>query len=579
MFRVRWLLGVFLICTFLLAACQPQAATPTASIQAETTKAAQPEQQATEPQAVEAPTATSAPPEKSVVHFGWSGKPDTLNPAYAFLVESYIIFELVYSTLTKEGVDGNYVGNLAKEWKASDDGLTWTYTLKEGAKWHDGTPMTADDVAWAYSAVMKDPEGWSTLANYISGFKEVKAIDESTLQITLDQPISNMDYRTAYVYIFPRKVFEQFKNATELQNFTNFEILGSGPFKMNKFDKEKGIVILDANPDYFDGRPVVDQVIFQTFENTDALVQALKVGDVDAVTEVPNTAFQAVSKFENVKVVQEPGRSLSELIINSVPANHDPAPTRNKALEDPQVRLAIAYAINKPDLVQIVLQGLGKPGVTIIPPSLGNGFWQNNQIQDIPFDLTKANQVLEDAGYKKGSDGVRAKGDLRLEFRLQFPSDSTTAPRVADLMTGWFKEAGMKTNPQSVDPDALTAAITPAGDFDLVLWGWTSDPDPDFMLSVLLTDQFVEGGWSDSGYSNPEYDKLYKEQQLAVDRNERQKIIWKMQEMVFNDKPYIVYWFDDKLEAYRSDRFTGWIESPILNLESPASLLHIKPVK
>jgi peptide/nickel transport system substrate-binding protein len=196
----------------------------------------------------------------------------------------------------------------------------------------------------------------------------------------------------------------------------------------------------------------------------------------------------------------------------------------------------------------------------------------------VEFDLAKANQILEEAGYRLGSDGVRAKGDVKLEFRLQFPSDNPLYPRAADLITAWFKEIGIKTTPQTTDPDALTAAMTPAGDYDLALWGWGPDPDPDFILSVMTTDQFVDGGWSDSGYSNPEYDQLYKDQQLATDKAERQKIIWKMQELVFNDRPYIVNWYEDTLQAYRSDRFKGFVESP-LGIESQPSILQVEPVQ
>ena len=131
---------------------------------------------------------------------------------------------------------------------------------------------------------------------------------------------------------------------------------------------------------------------------------------------------------------------------------------------------------------------------------------------------------------------------------------------------------------EAVDPDSLTAAMTPTGDYDLVIWGWGPDPDPDFILSVLTTDQFVSGGWSDSGYHNPEYDQLYLDQQKAIDKNERQQIIWKMQEMVFNDRPYIVLWYEKLLQAYRSDRFTGFVESP-LGIDIAQSFVQVKPVK
>jgi peptide/nickel transport system substrate-binding protein len=512
------------------------------------------------------------------LRIGWIGKPDTLNPAYAFLTESYTIFDLIYSTLDTEGADGSYIGALAKDWSVSDDGLTWTYHLKDGIKWHNGEAFTAGQMAWAINAVMLDPEGWAASANYTGGFSEVTAPDDKTVVIVTEYPIANMDYRVSFLYAVYPPDFEKFATSTDLQNFSNFEAIGTGPFKIKTFDKDTGVLLLDANTDYFDGAPKIDSIIFQTFDNTDAMIQALKVGDIDLINEMPASAFDTVKGFEGVTATAVNGRYFNELIINTVDPKNDPAPTGNPALADPAVRLAIAHSINKQDIVDIVLQGLGTPGDSIVPPTLGGGFWHSPNIKDIPFDIDEANRVLDDAGYALGSDGVRAKGDLRLEFRLQFPSDSSPSPRIADMMADWFKQAGMKTTPESVDPDSLTAATTPAGDYDLVIWGWGPDPDPDFILSVMTTDQFVDGGWSDSGYHNPEYDQLYLDQQQIVDKAERQKVVWKMQEMVFNDRPYIVLYYEKMLQAYRSDRFTGFIESP-LGIESAQSLLNVELVK
>jgi len=528
----------------------------------------------------EAPQATEAPPPASpaVLHIGWLGKPDTLNPAYAFLTESYTVFDLIYTPLTTEAPDGSYVGGLAKDWSVANDNLTWTFHLKDGIKWHNGEDLTADQVAWAINAIMADPDGWAALSGYVGGFSEVTAPDDKTIQIVTEYPIANMEYRVSFLYAVYPPDFESFTTPEDLQNFTNFEAIGTGMFKVNTFDKDTGVLILDANKDYFDGSPKIDQVIFQTFDNSDAMIQALKVGDIDLINEVPASAFASVQGFDGVKAIATDGRYFNELIINSVDPNNDPAPTGNPALADPVVREAIAYSINKQDIVDIVLQGLGTPADSIVPPTLGGGFWHSPNIKDVPFDTGKASSLLEDAGYVTGADGVRAKGDLRLEFRLQFPADNSVYPRIADMMANWFKEAGMKAIPEGVDSDSLIAATTPAGDYDLVIWGWGPDPDPDFILSVMTTDQFVDGGWSDSGYHNPEYDQLYLDQQQAVDKNDRQKIVWTMQEMVYNDRPYIVLYYEKLLQAYRSDRFTGFIESPI-GIEAGLSLLNVEPVK
>jgi peptide/nickel transport system substrate-binding protein len=509
---------------------------------------------------------------------GWLGFPDTLNPAYAFLTESYTMFDLAYSTLMTEQLDGSYAGLLAESWSESEDGLVWTFTLRPNIKWHNGEALTAEQVAWNINAFIQNSDGWVTNYGYIIGFVEARALDERTLEIELEYPISNMEFRASFLYIVYPPDFEGFTTPEDLQDFTNFSPIGTGPFKINTLDKDQRVIILDANADYFDGRAKLDQLIYRTFDNSDALIQALRVGDVDFAAEVPTSAFKTVETFEGVTAVALSGRSLSQVILNSAPDDHDPTPNRNPAITDPAVRLAIATAINKQDLVDVVLQGQGTPGIGIIPPTLGGGFWFNNNLTDVQFSIDEANRILEEAGYVLEDDGVRAKDGVRLEMRLQFPSDSSNYPRAADMIANWLNQIGIKATPSAVDPDSLVVATNPNADFDLVIWGWGSDPDPDFMLSVMTSEQYVDGGWSDSGYSNPDYDALFAEQQMTLDDTARQKIIWEMQELVFNDRAYIVMWYDDVLQAYRSDKFTGFIEYPT-GVDAFQSLMNVEPVK
>ncbi|MBI5563737.1 MAG: ABC transporter substrate-binding protein, partial [Chloroflexi bacterium] len=524
------------------------------------------------------PTQPPARTEPAVLKIGWLGRPDSLNPAYAFEYTSYRIFDLVYSTLTTEGPEGKYVGDLAEKWSASPDGLTWTFTLRDNLKWHDGAPLTAEDVVWSINAIMNDPDGWATLVNYTSGFEEATAPNPKTVVIKLADPIGNMEYRVSWLFALPRTEFEGFATPDDLHNFANDKMLGSGPFKLDRYEADQGVVLLSANPDFYLGAPQIDQIIWQSFDNGDAMVQALKVGDIDLVNSVPNGAFATVKTFDNVKTLQMPDRSFDELIINTVSPDNDPKPTGHPALADPIVRQAIAHAVNKQDLVEIVYQGLAQPGWSLVAPVLGGGFWHTPNIQDVEFNLATANQLLDDAGYAKEADGIRAKDGRRLELRLQYAADSAEYPRVADLIAGWLNEIGIKATPAAVDGGSLTAATTGVGDYDLVIWGWGGDPDPDFILSIMLSDQFAVGGWSDSGYHNPEYDDLYLQQQVAVDPAERQKIIWQMQEMIFKDKPYIILYNYDSLQAYRSDRFKNFIESPYRPIESRFSLLQAEPV-
>ncbi len=562
--RIR-LFSVLVLASWLLAACGGQAAPPTEAVSAPT-------------QAPVQQTQPPAPSEPVILHEGWTENPDTLNPAYAYLTQSYTVFDLIYNPLTTESTDGKYVGGLAKDWSVAADNVTWTVHLKDNIKWHNGEAFKAADIVWAINAVMENPEWWSSTSNYANGFKEVTAPDDKTVQIVTEYPIGNMEYRLSFLYALYPADFKDYKSAEELQNFNNFNAIGTGPFKINVFDPDKGILILDANKDYFDGAPKIDQLIFQKFDTADALIQALKVGDIDVVNEVPATAFESLKSVAGVEAVAQEGRYFNELILNSVAETNDPAPKRNPAITDPAVRLAIATSINKQDIVDVVLQGIGTPGDTIVPPTLGGGFWHDPNIKEVQFDIAAANKILEDAGYKLGADGVRAKGSNRLEFRLQVPTQNPVYPRIADMLATNFKQIGIQANVEAVDTDSLTAAMTPTGDYDMVVWGWGPDPDPDFILSVMTTDQFVSGGWSDSGYHNPEYDKLYLEQQQAVDKTQRQQMVWKMQELVFNDRPYIVLYYEKLLQAYRSDRFTGFLPSP-LGIDIAQSLVNVEPAK
>jgi peptide/nickel transport system substrate-binding protein len=361
-------------------------------------------------------------------------------------------------------------------------------------------------------------------------------------------------------------------------------MIGSGPFKMKEY-KQGEFVHLEANREHPLYPPQVDEAIFQTFENQDALVQAIQTGQVDMITEMPNTAVPVLRNAENVElVVGAPlSPSVTDIILNQVsPENCPPDDgvcSGHPALLDRNVRLALAHATDKQNIVDVLLLGLGTPGLTLIPDSLG--LWYNNSIQDYEFDIAKANQILDEAGYKDtDGDGTREMpdGTNPLVFRVQWPNDSAEAPRMADLLSSNWNQIGVKTEPQALDPDALTSVCCPAFDFDIILWGWGSDPDPGFLLSVMLTEEIPTGN-SESGYSNPEYDELYSQQAVELDLEKRKELVWKMQEIVHNDVVYIIPYYAQETQAFRTDRFQGWItDQGKIALDDTSSLVKIVPV-
>jgi len=562
------LVFVFVVFALVLSACGGGAAVTEAP--------AAPAESGAEPQAaVEEPAEPSAP---AVVRVGYAGSPDTLNPGAAVLSEAYIMFELVYDTMYDLNLDGTFSLNLAESAEVSDDNLVWTFKLRD-ATFHDGTPLTAEDVVFSYD-LYANTEGYPWMGDYTYYFDSVEAPDDKTVVITLSEAIPNLDAQLVWLYVLPKHIWEN----EDPVEFENTEMIGSGPFKMVEYEQNT-FVHLAANKDY-PVPPKVDEVIFQTFESNDALVQAIKTGQVDMITEFPATAIDSLKEAENVEVVVGAPFSptVTDIIFNQCTAENCPEGdgicSGHPSLQDRNVRLALAYATDKQKIIDVVYLGLASPGTTLIPDGLG--VWYNSDIEDYAFDVAKANQILDDAGYlDTDGDGVREMpdGTNPLVYRLNWPSDSIDGPRLAELLGEMWAEVGVETEPQALDPDATTAICCPAFDFDVILWGWGSDPDPNLLLSVMTTDEIPTGS-SETGYSNPDFDELYYQQASEMDFETRKELVWKMQQMVFDDVVYVIPYYDPALQAYRSDKFTGWVtDQPKVELSDPTSLTVIEPVQ
>jgi len=523
--------------------------------------------------------------EPEIVRIGWGGSPDTLNPGTAVLSEAYIVFELVYDSMFEPQLDGTYKPGLAESWEVSDDGTVWTFKIHDDVKFHDGEPLTAKDIAFSYNFYQKH-EDFPFLPVYTEYFESVEATDDSTLVITLTEAIPNMESQLVFLYVIPEHIWAEYDDPTAAVEFENEEMIGTGPFKMVEY-RQGEFVHLAAVQDHFLTPPNIDEVVFQTFDNQDALVQALITGQVDMITEMPNTAVPALRNAENAQLVT--GAPLAPEVTDIIPnlTIEETCPTEDggvcsghPALGDRDVRLALAHATDKQKIIDVVLLGLGTPGLTLIPDGLG--VFYNDTIQDYAFDIDEANRILDEAGYADtDGDGVREMpdGSNPLEFRLYWPNDSATAPRIAELLAETWGQVGVKLQPQALDPDALTSVCCPTFDYDVIIWGWGSDPDPGFLLSVHLTEEIPTGN-SETGYSNPEFDALYAQQATELDPEKRREIIWEMQEVLHRDIAYIIPYYAQATQAYRSDRFQGWItDQPKVELSDVTSLVVIEPVK
>jgi peptide/nickel transport system substrate-binding protein len=471
---------------------------------------------------------------------------DTLNPTNGFY--GYTIRPLWYDTLIEWAGGNRFEPGLAESWSTSDDGLTWTFNIREGVTFHDGMPLTAVEVAWNINWIIANKI--PSVIGYMVNITSAEALDATTLQINLSAPAADMiSAKFVYTWILPPHIWED-KTGEDITTFADLEAtIGSGPYRLVEY-QEGEFMVMEANPNYLRGAPPVDRLIYQEFANDDAMVQALLAGDIDLIVTTPATGVLALQNSEEVEITTAPGFAIEELIINSSPDGTQPA-----SLNDPIIREAIARAVDKEQIINVGHLGFGEPGTTVLPRAMGD--FHNSLVRDLAFNLDRANALLDEAGYlDSDGDGIREYSDgTPLQYRFYAPESLAHYARVAEIISADLAEIGIDAPVTILSDDSLLAAQIDY-DNDLIYWGWDYDPDPTFALSIFTCAETVDGGWSDSGYCNPEYDALFEAQASTRDVEERRRIIWEMQEMLFEDRPYIITSYLFIVSSYRRDRFT-----------------------
>jgi peptide/nickel transport system substrate-binding protein len=337
--------------------------------------------------------------------------------------------------------------------------------------------------------------------------------------------------------------------------------------------KSNQYALFKRNPNWWGPKPKIEGFGLQFYSNADAMVQALKDGDVDFIGEyTPPTAVKAL-KQAGFDVTTTPSLSMKTFIINT-----NPHKTTHRELLDPRVREAIEYATDRSQIIKTAWLGLAQAGSTIIAPA--DGTWHDPNVKVLPFDIAKANQLLDAAGFKRGANGVRIADGHPMSYNVIFPPDERgTGDRTFQIMQSDLAKIGISISQQNMDDSATFNAISAPDSkyetFDMAMWDWVPPVDPDFMLSVMTCAQL--GNNSDSGYCNPAYDKMYARQSTLISTSARRSLIWKMQQYIYNAKPYIILDYPDIIEAH-STKWTGFVVSPVMgsvNSLSMATLLQV----
>jgi len=521
-----------------------------------------------------APAAPAVADEPVVLTIGINEDIDSANPFTGLSSLAYELFTLQYPTLTQYAAeDFGIVPGLAESWEESADQRFWTYRLRPGMKWSDGTPLTAEDVAYTFNRIIDGKYEKTNFGSYTASMVRAEALDDVTVRIEVSKPSPVMDH--LFVFILPKHIWESI-DGKEVRKYDNegtpeSPTVGSGPYVM--VERQPGQFIrLMANPNWYGGERPVDEIVFRVFNNADALGQALKSGEIDFAHGLDLGVYESLQGIPEITTVSASPASYSEVAFNTGAALEDGTPIGdgNPLLKDPALRQALQWAVDRQAIVDRVLGGQGAAGSTVIPPLYTQ--WHLDPANPYSYDPAKAGQLLDAAGYALGDDGVRvdAQGN-RLSFELLYRNDDPNSKKSSEFVQSYFGDVGVEVQLKGVSEDALYE-IVGQGNFDMFEWGWGVEPDPNYMLSTFTCgsrsyeeDGTIYANLSDSFYCNPEYDELFEQQATETDFAERQAIVREMQQMLYDAGVYLVTYYANGLEAYRNDRFTGWVPQPAEN--------------
>jgi peptide/nickel transport system substrate-binding protein len=407
-------------------------------------------------------------------------------------------------------------------------------------------------------------------------------VDDRTVTITSSVPDPKLPIMD--VYIVPKHIWQGF-TVDDVTTYDALDGVGSGPFTLSEWKSGQSWT-MQANPDYWQGRPAIDQVVFRVFSNPDAMAAALEKGEIDAANDIPSSAFDRLGKSNGIEAIFGLQGGFTELAMNGMAGGLGDG---HPALLDLNVRHAVQQAIDKDVLFNRVILGLGKKGLTMsVSP---DATWQ----PDIPadkqynYDPAAANKLLDDGGYKDtDGDGVREMpdGSQPLVFRYAERSESENSAAIRELVTGWLDAVGIGTEVSVYDDTQLTDVIA-SGKYDMFVWGWTPFVDPDPMLSYFTCDSVTYKmdavGYNDANWCDPEYDALYTEQNAELDHTKRVDLVHQMLSLFYEKSTYVVLFEDANLQAYRTDRFEGWTRQPaetgpVLFTNTSPTYFALKPI-
>ena len=459
-----------------------------------------------------------------------SGDYTAINPA---LYEHGEINLLLFAGLTAHDENNSVVPGLAESWTFDESTDTYKFTLREGLTFHDGEPVTAEDVKFTIESIM-DPDNGSENASNFEDVKSIKVIDDTHVDIQLDAPnVAMLDYLT--IGILPEHLL---KDEDMTTSDFNQNPVGAGPYKLVSWEMGQSIT-MEKFENYYQGAPKIDRVIFKIVEDTDARALQLESGELNFAQITPKAEgnFTDNEDFRVYSMTTADYRGIMYNFNNDLWADNRELPA------------ILSYAIDRQAIIDSVLLGHGQ--VAYSP--LQAGPYNNPDIEKYEYDPDKAEQLLQEAGWVKGDDGIYEKNGQKLEFTINCSQGDQVRIDMANICAQNFGDIGVRVtveSPAETDWEGQEAF--------LIGWGSPFDPD-DHTYKVFGTDK----GANYSGYSNGKVDRLLTEARKLEDPDERKPLYAAFQEELAEDPAYTFIAYIDAIYAGTSD-ITGITEDTVL---------------
>lgn len=425
------------------------------------------------------------------------------------------------------------VGLLAEAWEANETQDVWTLYLRDGVTWHDGEQFTADDVKFTYELHMNPDTGSSYTSDLSSKIASIDVIDDLTVQFTLNQPLVDFladlgVYGIVAEHIWADVPAAEVKQDGGATGQDPARVVGTGPFMFSEWVTGEQATAVRYD-DYWNGAPALDEYIYKVVPDQAAGAQQLKTGEIDFMQGLPPSS---ASEFEGTDVEVIAADRLSFTFFGY---NLDPA--RDNVFQDVEVRQALIYALDREAMVDEIQYGFAQVAIGTMPP-LSWAYNPDGIELTYPYDVDMANQLLDEAGWTLGSDGVREKDGKRLEFTMYTNAGNNVREQYLVAAQEYWNEIGVAMTPQLEPFPELVDRITETHDFDIFLigFGWSATPDQSAMFS---TDAY-EGGFNFGKYSNPEVDALLQEALSEPDQETRIELYTEMQNLVLADAPVAI---------------------------------------